>query len=491
MTTRPTRGRIRILLGAGLVVGILVLPLVLFLPRPEPPKDDPHRSLPKRLPHTDHRALLPGPYPDGPSVTRACLKCHEEAGREVMRTAHWRWEGEPVRLPGRADPVRIGKKTAINNFCIGVQSNWSGCTSCHAGYGWEDETFDFTNVENIDCLVCHDRSGAYVKGESGHPAPEVDLVEVAGSVGSPTRENCGGCHFRGGGGDAVKHGDLDKSLRNPRERIDVHMGRHEMVCADCHKTKNHVIAGRSISVSVDNANRLLCTDCHALEPHRDERMNAHTSAIACQTCHIPLVAIREATKVHWDWSAAGLDLEDDPHSYLKEKGRFVYEQLLTPEYFWFDGTADRYLMGDRIDTAGATPLNAPRGRPEDPHSAIWPFKVHTGRQIYDREHLYLLVPKTAGEEGYWESFDWDQAARLGSEKTGLSYSGRYGFAQTEMYWPLTHMVAPKEKSLQCADCHAPGGRLDWAALGYPGDPIRWGGRKGLRAAGPPWEEERR
>jgi hypothetical protein len=36
--------------------------------------------------------------------------------------------------------------------------------------------------------------------------------------------------------------------------------------------------------------------------------------------------------------------------------------------------------------------------------------------------------------------------------------------KTRMYWPVTHMVAPKEKSLTCNDCHGKNGRLD----GVPG-----------------------
>lgn len=37
------------------------------------------------------------------------------------------------------------------------------CAQCHAGYGWKDETFDFSNQDNIDCLVCHDLTGTYNK----------------------------------------------------------------------------------------------------------------------------------------------------------------------------------------------------------------------------------------------------------------------------------------------------------------------------------------
>ena len=405
-------GRSMWFLGLAVVLAALILPLVYFLPWGARPLDEPWSHVSQRPPDTDHSALMPGPYPDGPSVTRACLECHPKAAEEVLHTAHWTWEGDPVLLPGRDEPVRIGKKNLVNNFCISVQSNWIGCTSCHVGYGWEDETFDFQAAQNVDCLVCHEHSGTYLKTKGGYPAPEVDLVAAAKSVGSPRRDTCGGCHFKGGGGDAVKHGDLDASLTFPRERLDVHMGQHQMLCIDCHKTDQHQIMGRSISVSVDNDNRVACTDCHAERPHQDQRINAHTSSVACQTCHIPQVAIREATKTHWDWSAAGQDLEEDPHAYLKKKGSFIYESRITPEYYWFDGTADRYLLGDKIDPGTSTALNPPRGDIDDPDARIWPFKVHRGRQVYDTRNDYLLIPKTVGEGGYWAEFDWDQALRL-------------------------------------------------------------------------------
>jgi hypothetical protein len=40
------------------------------------------------------------------------------------------------------------------------------------------------------------------------------------------------------------------------------------------------------------------------------------------------------------------------------------------------------------------------------------------------------------------------------------FSGQVDFLKTEMYWPITHMVAPKEKAVGCNECHAKGGRLD-------------------------------
>ncbi|MFW5952369.1 MAG: tetrathionate reductase family octaheme c-type cytochrome [Gemmatimonadota bacterium] len=458
------------------VLAALVIPLVAGLSGEADPRPDPWAGVADRPPPTDHSSLLPGPYETGPEVTRACLECHEQEGREVLHTAHWRWEGEPVDVPGRAEPVRMGKKNVINNFCIAVHSNWSGCTSCHVGYGWVDESFDFSAEEQVDCLVCHDRSGQYGKTAGGYPAEGVDLVAAARSVGPPTRENCGGCHFRGGGGDAVKHGDLDASLAHPRARVDVHMGAHGLVCVDCHETEDHDMKGRALSVSVDNTNEVLCTDCHAAEPHEDARLNAHVSAVACATCHIPEVAIREATKTHWDWAAAGQDLPEDSYAYLKRKGRFEYEQGLEPEYFWFNGRGGRYLLGDTIAAQGPTELNPPQGGIRDPAARIWPFKVHRATQPYDAVHRTLMVPKTVGEGGYWADFDWDQALRLGAEATGLPYSGEYDFTSTVMYWPLSHMVQHASGALQCRDCHAPDGRMDWRALGYPGDPARWGSR---------------
>ena len=46
-----------------------------------------------------------------------------------------------------------------------------------------------------------------------------------------------------------------------------------------------------------------------------------------------------------------------------------------------------------------------------------------------------------------------------------------------MYWPLSHMVTPKEQALRCDDCHGERSVMDWTALGYEGDPIQRGGRR--------------
>ena len=134
----------------------------------------------------------------------------------------------------------VGKKTVINNFCLTITSNQPRCTSCHIGYGWKDDSFDFSAEDKVDCLVCHDTTDTYKKfpTAAGHPNytekefPKgskkiwkvADLTDVAQKVGKTRRENCGVCHFYGGGGDGVKHGDLDSSMTNPDKKLDVHMG---------------------------------------------------------------------------------------------------------------------------------------------------------------------------------------------------------------------------------------------------------------------------
>jgi octaheme c-type cytochrome (tetrathionate reductase family) len=396
-----------------------------------------------------------------------------------MATSHWTWISHEVRLEGKDAPIPLGKKNVINNFCMNVEGNWPRCTSCHAGYGWKDASFDFGAEANVDCLVCHDRSGGYVKAPAGagYPAEGVDLLAAARSVGRPLRQNCGNCHFAGGGGDAVKHGDMDGTMVWPTERIDVHMGRHRLECVDCHRTEHHRIRGRLPSVSNDLSSEVLCTDCHAGAPHSSERLNSHVRSVACETCHVPTFAIEAATKMSWDWSTAGQDLPNaDPHLYSKAKGSFTFAKQVVPEYRWHNGLVDLYVPGESIDPEGVTEISRPLGDPRDPGSRIYPFKPHRGKQAYDTRHRYLLKAKLCGPGGYWSDFDWDKALRLGAEASGLPYSGAYGFARTVMYWPIAHMVVPKTEALSCRDCHGAGGRMDWAALGFDGDPAYRGDR---------------
>ncbi|MEA3503600.1 MAG: cytochrome C, partial [Bacteroidota bacterium] len=217
-------------------------------------------------------------------VTMACQSCHTERHNEVMNSSHWNWEREEF-IKGRG-VTHLGKKNILNNFCIGIGGSEQSCTRCHAGYNYKDSSFDFTKKENIDCLVCHDGSGEYYKktGGAGYPADEVNLTEAAQKVGIPQRSNCGACHFYGGGGNNVKHGDLEEAMFACKKDVDVHMAidGSDMNCTDCHTTEHHNITGQMYSVSSMDKDRVTCEQCHTQTPHSDKILNEHTVKVACQ-----------------------------------------------------------------------------------------------------------------------------------------------------------------------------------------------------------------
>ena len=470
-------------LGLLGIILLTLVPILYFLPRANQPSSNPADYLPTKAVHVDHKDIIKGDFKTGQDVTRACLECHEDAASQVMGTTHWTWESKEFNVPWRDVPVTIGKINQINNFCIGSQGNENKCMACHAGYGWEEgKAEQQTKAENVDCLACHADTGLYGKGAFGNPAEGINLLAAAQSVRAPTRENCGKCHFDGGGGNGVKHGDLDESLYFPSQNEDVHMGSDlNLQCTDCHWTKDHQILGRMLAdnYTIDPKEQVSCEQCHVNQQHADERINTHLSAVACQTCHIPALATEDPTKVFWDWSQAGQEgREDDHFTYLKIKGEFVYDKNFAPTYLWFNGNNEyRYLLGDKINPNEVTYINKPAGSIEDPNAKIFPFKLHIAKQPYDTVNNYLLQPITAGKGGFWTTFDWNSAFELAAPITGLEYSGQYGFTETYMYWATTHMVQPAENALQCEACHGENGRLDWQGLGYPGDPIEWGGRK--------------
>ncbi len=406
---------------------------------------------------------------DALAVTKNCLSCHEKEGQAILKTVHWNWHGPSPYTVGHEKRVDLGKNHAtINNFCINLNGNWARCTSCHIGYGWKDADFDFNNMSAIDCLVCHDTTGKYKKAApaAGFPEKNLDLASIAQNVGRPSRSTCGiNCHFRGGGGDAVKHGDMSSMLIKPDKNHDVHMGVTggglDFRCQDCHKTRNHMISGRSISVPAVEGD-LSCEYCHTDSPHVgaeliDHHLNKHTQHVACQTCHIPVYSKGNPTKVSWDWSTAGKDLKKPKDKYgkpvyQKQKGSFEWKEAVKPTYRWYNGTVKRYILGDRINEKGVTNLTMPVGDIADPASRIYPFKLHTGKQISDAVYKYLIAPQLW--QGYWEHWDWDKASRDGMQAANLAYSGAYEFVETAMYWGLTHEVVPKEQALSCAECHA-------------------------------------
>jgi octaheme c-type cytochrome (tetrathionate reductase family) len=491
-------------------------------------------------------------FPDGPAVTTACLTCHTEAAKQIMKTSHWTWICHRAKaLMEERSEIAVGKaEHVVNNFCIALASNEPRCTSCHAGYGWKDKTFDFTDETRVDCLICHDQTRTYEKfpTSAGHPVyekdypdgkewpkgsgkmmPPVDLSYVAQNVGTPTRHNCGTCHFFGGGGEGVKHGDMDVNLDDakglPHRSLDVHMAADgaDFNCTQCHTTVEHQVAGRCFEFGAYDerefvlrgleTNLLACESCHSPTPHREinSKLDDHADKVSCQACHIPRMAREKATKMWWDWSKAGkmndkgkplvekVQLKDEKVlSYHGKKGEFIWAKDEVPDYVWFNGTMKHTFIADEIDDV--TPVkdkcDHSHGRLDkidvdkpvvwinrvntdyaDPKARIWPAKIHRGIQPYDPENKRLVIPKLfpgSGSdkgEAYWKSFDWDRAITAGMKYADLPYSGKYDWIQTEMIWPLKHTVAPKEDAVGCAECHVSGpeGRLaDLGGFYMPG-----------------------
>jgi len=459
-----------------ILVGLLIVSVVNMLSSNE---TDPAKLImlkaklsKKSLPSVDHTkfAVLQKKFNSPQEVTEACISCHTERGKEVMQSNHWNWEREEY-VEGRGI-VYLGKKNAINNFCIGVEGNEQSCAKCHIGFGMTEKTFTYTDQKNIDCLVCHDNTETYAKAPEKGGAPEstLDFNNIAQHVGDPKRSNCGVCHFFGGGGNNVKHGDLEQAMFEPTKEVDIHMATDGMNlnCVACHKTDKHTISGKMYSLSSMNRNRANCEECHTENPHDDAILNKHTIKVACQTCHIPLYAKVNATKTDWDWSTAGKlrdgqpyeeDDKDGNHTYLSIKGSFKWGKNLKPEYIWFNGTANHYLLGDAVsDTTKPLVLNKLNGEYHDPDSKIIPVKIHRAKQPFDPETKMLIQPKlfsdNTGEGALWKDFNWQRASEVGMKDVGLPFSGKISFINTEMYWPINHMVSSKEKSVQCNECHS-------------------------------------
>ncbi|MFA6233723.1 MAG: tetrathionate reductase family octaheme c-type cytochrome [Bacteroidota bacterium] len=463
------------------IVGILtiaalavVVAYTIFAPESEAPSrlGELRERMKEKTPASVDHSLFPQlqrRFTHPQEVTGTCISCHNHRHTEVMQSNHWNWEREEY-IEGRG-VVYIGKKNAVNNFCIGAMGNEKSCAKCHIGLGMDDSGFNFTDEENIDCLVCHDQTETYAKAQEqgGAPDPTVDLGNVARHVGRPGRTNCGVCHFFGGGGNNVKHGDLESAMFQPTRDIDVHMGVDgaDMSCVDCHKTERHNISGKLYSLSSMNRDRANCEPCHTDMPHENEILNEHTLKVACQTCHIPVYAKVNATKTRWDWSTAGklrggkpyeVDDKDGNHTYLSIKGSFTWGKNLQPEYQWFNGTASHYLLGDSVPAAMRTvELNQLHGSYADEDSKIIPVKVHRALQPFDPVTRIIIIPKlyadTTGQGGFWRDFDWRLASEVGMKHAGLPFSGEVAFIETEMNWPINHMVSGKEQTVSCIECH--------------------------------------
>ncbi|MGV6813368.1 MAG: hypothetical protein ACWA47_14055 [Brevirhabdus sp.] len=93
--------------------------------------------------------ILQQEFKSGEEVTAACLSCHTEASDQVMHSIHYTWD-----YTSETSGQQLGKSRVINSFCGNAVGNEPRCTSCHAGYGWEDMHSPPPQEETaVDCLV--------------------------------------------------------------------------------------------------------------------------------------------------------------------------------------------------------------------------------------------------------------------------------------------------------------------------------------------------
>ncbi len=431
---------------------------------------------------TDHSKVeaLNQNFTSGEQITKACLSCHTDASMQFEKTIHWTWKVESEK-PG----IMNGKAGhAVNNFCIsGNNMQDKGCLACHVGWNGVQE--------GVNCLNCHGgkkfnykEAFGDIQAFVGDDDPETleiarelqgEIKTALDSITLPKRQHCGECHFKGGGGDGVKHGDLDTSLTQPNRSLDVHMAAEgaNFACVRCHTTVKHNIAGRLYTrpaaaerkslIQDDMATKITCESCHGTLPHKtSSKMNDHVDKVACQSCHIPEYARILPTKMSWDWSTAG-DLKDGKpyHTdgkygkaiYKSIKGSFVWDKNVTPEYFWYNGGFEHLSIKDVIDPGKTVEVSHPTGSREDPKSRIHPFKRHHANMPYDKINKRLVAPLLSGPNGFWTTFDMNDAITRGNKTLDVAYSGEFDYVQTTYAFPITHMVAPASNAVRCTECH--------------------------------------
>jgi len=448
--------------------------------------------------------VLQKDFKSGEEVTTACLACHNQAGEQIQKNIHWTWN-----YHNKKTGQLLGKENLINNFCSNARGNEGMCAQCHISYGAKN--FKLPKKQSqIDCLVCHDSTGKYYKlpPTKGSPAcsilsankKPIDWKTTAQSVALPERKNCGSCHFFGGGGDNVKHGDLSSVLTNPPLEVDVHMSPdgQNFSCTACHVTKNHQWSGSRYQMLAKDMkgtgkpgfrrNATSCESCHGLKPHPENSvthlaLNTHVKRVACQSCHIPEFARGGvATRTFWDWRTAGRTkdgkgfMEDDyvqgdgkhRETYWSIKGSFENGENIVPYYAWFNGESVYTTVDTYFDPNQPVDINHIEGAANDPYSRIWPFKRMETWLMYDKQYNNLVYTHLWGDddESFWGNFDLPKAVAKGMRDENLPFSGEVGFIKTYSYWPTTHMVAPKGDAVACMECHSSEGRLKGMAGVY-------------------------
>ncbi len=416
-----------------------------------------------------------------------CIKCHLDQAQEVHGSVHYQWFGPTPDVPAMDGGGKLG---GINDFCgypdinfIGQMVNLDGetvdggCAACHVGMGAKPAAeASQTQIENIDCLVCH--SPTYKRkveptddGFQFVPAPErmsVPLLDAITDVQKPSSANCLSCHAYAGGGDNNKRGDIESAHANPPSaQFDVHMASPELggaglSCLDCHVSSEHRIAGRGTDLrATDLAEPVVCTNCHPSAPHDSSRLNEHVARVDCASCHIPTFAKVTSTEMMRDYREA--EIVEAKRLYEPKMTR---QANVSPVYLFDNGTSEFYDFGDpfTLGPRDRIVMSSPLGSIQDPDAKIIPVKHHTAVQPFDVA-TNRLIPVKLGM--LFQTGDVDASIRAGATAMDWPLDEGYDFIGAERFMGIYHEVAPASNALACDDCHAASAtRMDFELLGY-------------------------
>jgi nitrate reductase cytochrome c-type subunit len=327
-------------------------------------------------------------------------------------------------------------------------------------------------LENIDCLICH--QDAYKRTKVGgifQPdtvSMSISMDEAVQTVHKPTRASCLQCHAKAGGGDAVKRGDLALATAHTAdEQYDVHMATTgaDLKCQSCHVPENHRFPGKGSDIRpTDLAGvDLDCTSggCHGSAPHDSSEINQHTEKVACQSCHIPVYAknasdsaATEATELHRSWQAGTEHTQAPFHPVLLKANDQV------PLYRYWNRLSDNYLLFDEVYEdlgTGTYHTSVPEGAVNDPGSKLYPFKYKTSDYPLRTESNQLIALDTSV---FFATADAEAAVMAGLENMGFNRDDEYQWVTTDTYQLLNHQVSPEDDALECSACHMNTARMD-------------------------------
>jgi hypothetical protein len=424
-----------------------------------------------------HTGLLWSGYPAN------CRSCHATQFSAMYGALHYQWQSpapDNINKPGTMQ----GKMTnAMNAYCINILGNWTTCGKCHIGRGalpvlTSNPTT--TQLDNIDCLVCHNEAYQLARvrltdGTMGPPAgtAQATLDGYVQNIAKPTRTNCLKCHAFGGGGNAVKRGDLSSTQYNTTDgNHDVHMAtsRGNLSCQRCHKFVSHKVTGKGSDLeSTDYASEVKCatTECHPNRVsggHVTAAVNSHMSHVSCQACHIPTYG-KVATETERDWRTPVVN--GTGWKPTEKSG-----SNLTPTYKWWNRKTSNYLKGDAgvYDASkGTYQMDTLQGSVTgDVTNKIYPFKYKIAYQPMRTTGSVLVALDT--NEYLNVSGVYTTAVTKGLTNMGYPSTDAYTTIKADTYQLLNHTIADAQTTggvMQCADCHENTTKMDLKGqLGY-------------------------